>query len=241
MFINLSREVIIALIFSQLLFLGHYLLVSKIYQHVPEPYMDEIFHIDQNQRYCRGDFTWNNKLTTPPALYLLSYKLFCNNERFFNSFLYPLTFLALIYARRRKFKKEESLVESYLNVLCIMILPVFFQSTTLFYTDQLSLFSVIMAFNCNPYMATIFFLVAVMTRQTNIVLCLLYLGIIFVKIIDIRKFLTTFLNFLMKSIFQIILILLCVFFVVFYNDGKIVLGDHSAHKPNDPRNCKLFT
>eukprot|EP00191_Tetraselmis_sp_GSL018_P012453 CAMPEP_0177594952 /NCGR_PEP_ID=MMETSP0419_2-20121207/10076_1 /TAXON_ID=582737 /ORGANISM="Tetraselmis sp., Strain GSL018" /LENGTH=44 /DNA_ID= /DNA_START= /DNA_END= /DNA_ORIENTATION= len=29
---------------------------------VPEPYMDEIFHVPQAQRYCRGDFAhWDPK------------------------------------------------------------------------------------------------------------------------------------------------------------------------------------
>ncbi|PKA61908.1 alpha-1,2-glucosyltransferase [Apostasia shenzhenica] len=40
---------------------------------VPDPYMDEIFHIPQAQRYCHGDFkTWNPMITTPPGLYYLS-------------------------------------------------------------------------------------------------------------------------------------------------------------------------
>ncbi|KAF9399003.1 hypothetical protein BGX21_006942 [Mortierella sp. AD011] len=39
---------------------------------VPHPYMDEIFHIPQAQRYCEGDFwTWDPKLTTPPGLYAM--------------------------------------------------------------------------------------------------------------------------------------------------------------------------
>ncbi|KAL7267309.1 glucosyltransferase [Rhizina undulata] len=43
---------------------------------VPEPYMDEIFHVPQAQAYCRNDFkTWDPKLTTPAGLYLLSYPL----------------------------------------------------------------------------------------------------------------------------------------------------------------------
>ena len=42
-------------------------------QNVPEPYMDEIFHIPQAQRYCAGNFTqWDDKITTLPGLYLFS-------------------------------------------------------------------------------------------------------------------------------------------------------------------------
>ena len=40
---------------------------------VVEPYMDEIFHIPQAQRYCDGNFTqWDDKITTLPGLYLFS-------------------------------------------------------------------------------------------------------------------------------------------------------------------------
>ncbi|KAM3536278.1 hypothetical protein MY4038_000436 [Beauveria bassiana] len=40
---------------------------------VPEPYLDEIFHIPQAQKYCEGRFfDWDDKITTPPGLYLFS-------------------------------------------------------------------------------------------------------------------------------------------------------------------------
>ncbi|BGP58367.1 hypothetical protein JCM8202_001868 [Rhodotorula sphaerocarpa] len=39
---------------------------------VPEPYMDEIFHVPQAQAYCNGDWSyWDPALTTPPGLYLI--------------------------------------------------------------------------------------------------------------------------------------------------------------------------
>ncbi|RPA89181.1 hypothetical protein L873DRAFT_1784315 [Choiromyces venosus 120613-1] len=43
---------------------------------VPEPYLDEAFHIPQAQAYCRNAFrTWDPKLTTPAGLYLTTYPL----------------------------------------------------------------------------------------------------------------------------------------------------------------------
>ncbi|XP_056170623.1 dol-P-Glc:Glc(2)Man(9)GlcNAc(2)-PP-Dol alpha-1,2-glucosyltransferase isoform X1 [Syzygium oleosum] len=46
------------------------ILVNRV---VPEPYMDEIFHIPQAQQYCRGNFrSWDPMITTPPGLYYLS-------------------------------------------------------------------------------------------------------------------------------------------------------------------------
>lgn len=36
---------------------------------VPDPYLDEIFHIPQAQKYCDGHWSeWNDKITTPPGL-----------------------------------------------------------------------------------------------------------------------------------------------------------------------------
>ena len=40
---------------------------------VPEPYMDEVFHVPQARRFCDGDFAhWDPKITTFPGLYLAS-------------------------------------------------------------------------------------------------------------------------------------------------------------------------
>ena len=39
----------------------------------PHPYMDEIFHIPQAQKYCNGTYDeWDPKITTLPGLYLFS-------------------------------------------------------------------------------------------------------------------------------------------------------------------------
>ena len=40
---------------------------------VPEPYMDEPFHVKQTQEYCAGNWSvWDEKITTFPGLYLLA-------------------------------------------------------------------------------------------------------------------------------------------------------------------------
>ncbi|KAM0750715.1 hypothetical protein T439DRAFT_380588 [Meredithblackwellia eburnea MCA 4105] len=42
--------------------------------NVPNPYMDELIHIPQAQAYCNNQWlTWDDRLTTPPGLYLSSY------------------------------------------------------------------------------------------------------------------------------------------------------------------------
>ncbi|KAL2541920.1 DIE2/ALG10 family [Abeliophyllum distichum] len=46
------------------------ILVNRV---VPEPYMDEIFHVPQAQQYCKGNFrSWDPMITTFPGLYFLS-------------------------------------------------------------------------------------------------------------------------------------------------------------------------
>ncbi|KAI1334435.1 DIE2/ALG10 family-domain-containing protein [Xylariaceae sp. FL0016] len=42
-------------------------------KNVPEPYLDEIFHIPQAQAYCdKRYYHWDDKITTPPGLYVLT-------------------------------------------------------------------------------------------------------------------------------------------------------------------------
>ncbi|CAK7264699.1 glucosyltransferase [Sporothrix epigloea] len=67
-----------------LLFLGATTLLSsfakawlvRVLAAVPEPYLDEFFHVPQAQRYCaRRWYDWDDKITTPPGLYLVSVAL----------------------------------------------------------------------------------------------------------------------------------------------------------------------
>jgi alpha-1,2-glucosyltransferase len=58
---------------------------NAVSKDVPEPYLasthklsthdielmknqDEFFHVPQAQLYCKGDYTWDPKITTPPGL-----------------------------------------------------------------------------------------------------------------------------------------------------------------------------
>jgi alpha-1,2-glucosyltransferase len=48
--------------------------LGKINSIVPEPYLDEVFHVRQSQTYFAGVWSkWDPKITTPPGLYLWSY------------------------------------------------------------------------------------------------------------------------------------------------------------------------
>lgn len=57
-----------------ILYLCLHFITNSIHHAVDQPYMDEIFHIPQAQRYCTGNWTfYDKKITTPPGLYLFSY------------------------------------------------------------------------------------------------------------------------------------------------------------------------
>lgn len=49
---------------------------ANVNAEVPEPYLDEAFHVPQAQAYWAHQWThWDPKITTPPGLYLWSYLL----------------------------------------------------------------------------------------------------------------------------------------------------------------------
>ena len=51
--------------------IGIFLLINS---KQPKPYLDEIFHVPQAQKYCQYRFTeWDPKITTLPGLYLTTF------------------------------------------------------------------------------------------------------------------------------------------------------------------------
>ncbi|OTA04334.1 GT59 alpha-1,2 glucosyltransferase [Trichoderma parareesei] len=63
----------LGLFFTIVLAAATFLWLGVLSQIVPEPYLDEVFHIPQAQRYCQGKFLeWDDKITTPPGLYWVS-------------------------------------------------------------------------------------------------------------------------------------------------------------------------
>lgn len=47
-------------------------IAQKTYEKLQWPFIDEFFHLRQCARYCAHEFSkWDNKITTPPGLYLL--------------------------------------------------------------------------------------------------------------------------------------------------------------------------
>ncbi|KAF2799070.1 glycosyltransferase family 59 protein [Melanomma pulvis-pyrius CBS 109.77] len=143
-------------------------------EHVPDPYLDEVFHVPQAQRYCKNDYSWDPKITTPPGLYLLS--LFLNlvirdcgtsSLRLLNAGAICVVCL-LAYDtlrtlhRRRSTQKESRTIEvaqlstatddqSHLfdahSALNIALFPPLFFFSSLYYTDVISTLIVLLSYN----------------------------------------------------------------------------------------------
>ncbi|GMS87636.1 hypothetical protein PENTCL1PPCAC_9811, partial [Pristionchus entomophagus] len=203
----------------------HASLVSIVYKIVPDPYMDEIFHIGQTRRYCRGNYTWDPMITTPPGLYVLAVPLFCGRDRYLNSLFYPLLFLAACRFRSRFTRTSIGL--SSLSAIC---LPVLLHSSVLFYTDPLSLLLTLLAFSLPPIPSSVFFLLSLTVRQTNIAWAFLYAASLLISSTRpssiIRSSLAS-----IPSLVPFIMIGLSFITFVYLNGGSIVLGDDSAHQP----------
>lgn len=207
----------------------HFLLVSLVYSRVPEPYMDEIFHLNQTRRYCSGDYSWNEKITTPPGTYILAMSAFCGRERWLNSVLWPLGFVGAI--RFRRLFTQSQLTST---AVLVMYLPVLMQSSLLFYTDLCSLTTVLWALSFSNVLASaLVFLFSVLTRQTNIVWAAAYGVYHLFREMDPRCSKVMYITIVSSLLRLSPLVFLGGAFVVFFilNDYSIVLGDHSAHHP----------
>lgn len=72
-------------------------LAFQITNLVPEPYMDEIFHIPQAQKYCKGSFKeWDDKITTLPGLYFMTVGVLNPISKWQNSWLCTTSTLRLV-------------------------------------------------------------------------------------------------------------------------------------------------
>lgn len=167
------------------------ILVNRI---IPDPYMDEIFHVPQAQQYCKGNFSsWDPMITTPPGLYFLS---LAHVASFFPSLLciqaVPSFFDAcstvalrstngvlavicsivvheIISQLRPKLDKKRATL--YTVVLALYPLHWFF--TYLYYTDVASLTAVLASYlmctKKNYPLSAALGALAVLVRQTNII------------------------------------------------------------------------
>lgn len=171
-------------------FSGLSLAVFQFLQRVqPTPYMDEVFHIPQAQKYCSGRFReWDPKITTLPGLYLISVGVLhplsrglerwvCETAhlRMINVGLASLTLIILhriteqIHGGKHYYDPNKALLSS----LNMCLFPLFYFFSFLYYTDVGSTFLVIFMYslhlNGNDWWASFIGLLAVSFRQTNII------------------------------------------------------------------------
>ncbi|KAF4959617.1 hypothetical protein FGADI_1540 [Fusarium gaditjirri] len=139
---------------------------------VPEPYLDEVFHIPQAQKYCQGRFQeWDDKITTPPGLYLLSLitpgvvrpsssvsGYFCDVKSLRATNVIVLVILALLVLKCRR-EIEARLYETHTSTrlritsqyavhtaLNIALFPLLFFFSGLYYTDVASTAAVLVTY-----------------------------------------------------------------------------------------------
>ncbi|KAI4356470.1 hypothetical protein L6164_000492 [Bauhinia variegata] len=183
-------KIIVALIVSLWIF-PITMLVNRI---VPEPYMDEIFHIPQAQRYCKGNFgSWDPMITTPPGLYYLSLahvgSLFLGSYpagaassfsdmcsisvlRSINGFLAVICSV-IIYDIISHLKPTLGDRKTMLQTVVLALYPLHWFFTFLYYTDVASVTAVLATYlSClkkNYWLSALIGAFAVVVRQTNII------------------------------------------------------------------------
>jgi alpha-1,2-glucosyltransferase len=142
---------------------------------VPNPYMDEPFHIGQTKKYCQGQWTeWDHNITTFPGLYLVAVgyvklmdafthffgfsqpiSTFCDvgGLRSLNAILPPLILITAYIASKKLSilvgaRDDENFVDNLLTALFVTFFPVSFFFTFLYYTDTLSVLTTLLMICC---------------------------------------------------------------------------------------------
>ncbi|KAJ5150044.1 Dol-P-Glc:Glc(2)Man(9)GlcNAc(2)-PP-Dol alpha-1-2-glucosyltransferase [Penicillium atrosanguineum] len=146
---------------------------AKVNAEVPEPYLDEVFHVPQAQAYWAHQWThWDPKLTTPPGLYLWSYllcavllairgsptKLDTEALRATNvattAVFLPWRLQALSDAVHSVRNSRQAGAWISHTVLNICLFPPLFFFSGLYYTDILALLAVVEAYNWDLKLAS---------------------------------------------------------------------------------------
>lgn len=168
------------------------LVFSRVTREQREPYMDEIFHIPQAQKYCQGKFNeWDPMITTLPGLYLasvgvikpivwladLSGDVVCSTAmlRFINLLFNcgNLYLLYLLICKLHQREKTRTASRRILSALSLSTFPVLYFFNFLYYTDAGSTFFILFTylmtlFGCHKASALLG-ACAILFRQTNII------------------------------------------------------------------------
>lgn len=180
------------------------IIVNRI---VPEPYMDEIFHVPQAQQYCKGNFkSWDPMITTPPGMYFLSlayvaslfpgmhflqrfssFSNICSTLvlRTTNAFLAVICSV-LVYEIITHLKPSLDERKATLRAVILSLYPLHWFFTFLYYTDVASLTAVLamylLVLKRKYLFSSLFGVLSVLIRQTNII------WVLFVACVGVLEF-----------------------------------------------------
>ena len=125
---------------------------------VPDPYLDEVFHIPQAQAYWVGKWSqWDPKITTPPGLYVFTNSVHTIQKWYNPDFqqaigdlrivnlvlLYSLTVLLFIWTATTKSHTSSLVLKKELVTIQF---PVLFFFSAFYYTDVLSTVTVVLTY-----------------------------------------------------------------------------------------------
>lgn len=189
---------------SPLLTWLHFQWIDKVDKNVPQPYLDEVFHIPQANAYWRGNWShWDDKITTPPGLYF--YSIFLNalfdfdyaasvggdlspyQLRWSNFLLVYLLILVCIVWKSYAFTDDSPRASSIMH---IGTFPLLFFFSGLYYTDVFATFTVMCTYLawevgknetgplkfCFQSLHIVAGLISLVSRQTNIFWSAVFLG-----------------------------------------------------------------
>ncbi|KAJ7770900.1 glucosyltransferase [Mycena maculata] len=160
------------------------MLLKEFNSVVPEPYMDEPFHIPQAQAYCRGEFdSWDPKITTPPGLYILSlllkkvFMLKCNVPMLRLTTLLPLLALPIVLARLMCFHQGQRLPSQIMaptvDAIVLSTFPIAYFFGFMYYTETPSVLfvvgTVVAAMQNRHWLAALLGSISCTFRQTNVI------------------------------------------------------------------------
>eukprot|EP00731_Ephydatia_muelleri_P006212 Em0003g460a len=166
----------------------------------PSPYMDEVFHVPQAQRYCSYDFShWDLMITTPPGLYLTSVAVLapaswilgielealCSvsllraQNVLISVAIFPLLYFLLLRIHGSTSTTTWAAVHSALNMA---LFPVSFFFSFLYYTDIGSTFLVLLGYalglSGHTLLSAVVLTWSLWFRQTNIIWVAFVAGVI---------------------------------------------------------------
>ncbi|OQR74325.1 putative Dol-P-Glc:Glc(2)Man(9)GlcNAc(2)-PP-Dol alpha-1, partial [Tropilaelaps mercedesae] len=218
-------------------------LANFVNRLVPSPYMDEIFHVPQAQRYCQNDFSyWNPKITTPPGLYFSSLPFSIIAECSIDvlratNILFCLANVYVMHQIHRLLHPESTLI----SVISMVLLPVNFFFTFLYYTDPGCIFCLLMMYlfylKRRDYLAGVAGMASLVFRQTSVVWVFFVACLRLVDLLERHREpkstlparLSGFVGDAIKHclIYGVVGLSFLVFFRV---NGAITLGDKQAHE-----------